>query len=51
MQETGIFQNYAIQSLLDELDVIEYFENPNYDFRVGETISQIYKALDINPQA
>ena len=31
MQEAGIFQNYTIKSLLDKLDIIEYFEHPGYD--------------------
>jgi len=54
MQKTGLFQNYTIQSLLDKLDVIECFENPGYDLRVGEMVEkqrQIYKDLGITPPA
>ena len=54
MQEAGMFQNYTIQSLLDKLDIIECFENPGYDIRVGEVLTkqkQIYEALGINPPA
>lgn len=28
MDEHGLFNNYTIQSLLDELDVIEYYQQP-----------------------
>lgn len=52
MQEAGMFQNYTIQSLLDKLDIIECFENPGCDLRVGEVLTkqkQIYEALGINP--
>ena len=52
MQEAGIFQNYTLQSLLDKLDIIECFENPGYDLRVGEVLTkqkQIYESLDISP--
>ena len=52
MQDTGIFQNYTIQSLLDKLDIIECFENLGYDLRVGEVLTkQIYEALGISPPA
>jgi hypothetical protein len=44
-----MFQNYTIQTLLDKLDVIECFENPGYDLRIGEVLTkqrEIYKALE-----
>ena len=54
MQEASLFQNYTMQMLLDNLDVIECFENPGYDLRVGEILAkqrQIYEALGITPPA
>lgn len=54
MQETGLFKDYTVQSLLDKLDIIECFENPGHDLRVGEVLSnqkQIYEALAITPPA
>ena len=52
MQEAEIFQNYTLQALLDKLDIIECFENPGYDLRVGEVLTkqkQIYESLGISP--
>ena len=54
MQEAGLFRSYTIQTLLDKLDVIECFENPGHDLRIGEVLSkqkQIYEALGIVPPA
>ena len=54
MQEAGLFRNYTLQTLLDKLDVIECFENPGYDLRIGEVLTkqkQIYEALGIAPPA
>ena len=34
MHETGMFQKYTLQTLLDKLDVIECFENPGYTLRI-----------------
>lgn len=54
MQEAGLFRNYTLQTLLDKLDVIECFENPGYDLRIGEVVTkqkQIYEALGIVPPA
>lgn len=54
MHETGMFQKYTFQTLLDKIDMIECFENPGYELRVGEVLSkqkQIYEALGINPPA
>ncbi|MDO9592432.1 MAG: IS1634 family transposase [Erysipelotrichaceae bacterium] len=54
MQESGMYQKYTLQTLLDKLDVIECFENPGYALRTGEVLSkqkQIYEALGINPPA
>jgi len=54
MHESGMFQKYTMQTLLDKLDVIECFENPCHEIRVGEVLTkqrQIYDALGINPPA
>ena len=47
MQEAGLFRSYTIQTLLDKLDVIECFENPVYDLRIGEVFKKIVKLCDI----
>ncbi|ABR49269.1 transposase, IS4 family protein [Alkaliphilus metalliredigens QYMF] len=36
MSEKELYQSYTMQELLDELDVIEAFENPGNALRVGE---------------
>ena len=54
MHEAELYQNYTIQSALDKLDMIECFEYPGYDLRVGEVLTkqkQIYEALGITPPA
>ena len=54
MHEAELYQNYTIQSALDKLDIIECFEYPGYDLRVGEVLKkqkQIYEALGITPPA
>jgi len=54
MQNSGLFKDYTIQSLLDKLDIIECFENPGHELRVGEVLSKqrlIYEALKITPPA
>lgn len=54
MHESGLFQKYTLQTMLDKVDMIECFENPGYDLRVGEVLSkqkQIYEALGITPPA
>ena len=54
MHESGMFQNYTLQTLLDKVDMIECFENPGYELRVGEVLSkqkQIYEVLGITPPA
>ena len=54
MQRKKLFVDYTLQSLLDKLDVIECFENPGYELRVGEILEKqkkLYEALDILPPA
>jgi transposase len=52
MQNAKLFKTYTVQTLLDKLDLIECFENPGYDRRVGEILSaqkKLYNDLGINP--
>jgi transposase len=54
MQESGLFKDYTVQTLLDKLDIIECFENPGFDLRVGEVLKKqrlIYEALNTTPPA
>jgi len=36
MQDTGLFENWTLQGLLDELDTIERFESPEHGRLIGE---------------
>lgn len=36
MQTQNMFKTYTVQEVLDELDVIECFEQPGYERRIGE---------------
>ncbi|MBR1443998.1 MAG: transposase, partial [Firmicutes bacterium] len=52
MQEKGLFANYTIRKLLDELDVIECYESPDNALTVGEVLKkqeQLYNDLDVTP--
>lgn len=52
MQEKGLFANYTIRKLLDELDVIECYESPGNALTVGEVLKkqeQLYNDLDVTP--
>ncbi len=52
MQGTGLFKKYTMQSTLDKLDVIECFEAPGQQLRVGELLEkqkEIYTNLGIEP--
>jgi transposase len=52
MQDKDLFKKYTMQQLLDELDVIECFEQKSRRLRVGEMTKkqiEIYQALDIDP--
>lgn len=54
MQDKGLFKDYTIQSLLDKLDVIECFENPGHDLRIGEVLKKqklIYDAMGVETPA
>ena len=50
MKETGLYNNYTMQSLLDKLDVLECFEAANHWLRIGEMLlmqAEIYEALGV----
>lgn len=52
MQETDLFKHYTMQGALDQLDVIECFEEPGKELIVGELLEQqklIYESLDVAP--
>ncbi|SFE98934.1 IS1634 family transposase, partial [Trichococcus pasteurii] len=52
MSEKELYKNYTMQELLDELDIIEAFENPGSALRVGEVTkkqSQLYNTLGVVP--
>ncbi|OMF18506.1 transposase [Paenibacillus sp. FSL H8-0548] len=52
MQDVGLFKTYTMQGVLDKLDVIECFETPGEELRVGEILEkqkEIYFSLGIEP--
>ena len=52
MQEKGLFANYTMRQLLDELDVIECYEAPGTALTVGEVLKkqeQLYSDLGVTP--
>lgn len=52
MQETGLFKNYTIQGLLDQLDIIECFESPGHQSYFSEILNKqrdIYTCLNVDP--
>lgn len=52
MSEKDLYKNYTMQELLDELDVVEAFENPESALWVGEVTkkqAQLYNTLGIAP--
>ncbi len=52
MSEKGLYQNHTMQELLDELDVIEVFENPGNALRIGEVTKkqeELYRSLGVAP--
>ena len=52
MQEQGLFANYTMRQLLDELDVIECYEAPGCALTVGEVLKKqemLYSALGVTP--
>jgi hypothetical protein len=50
MQDTGLFKNWILQGLLDELDAIERFESPEHGRLIGEVTQKqkdIYVKLGV----
>lgn len=51
MDDNGLFKNYTMQSLLDELDVIEYYQQPGKAHQLSEiTVKQqkLYEHMGVN---
>jgi hypothetical protein len=54
MQEENLFKRYTMHEFLDELDVIECFENPGRAPRMGEVTKRqaaLYEAMGVIPPA
>jgi len=52
MHDGNLFKKYTMHELLDEMDILECFEYPGYDLRVGETTKkqiELYEAMGIAP--
>jgi len=50
MQTKNLYKKYTLQTLLDKVDLIEYFEYPNTKPRVGEVLEKqkkIYEAMGV----
>ena len=51
MDEHGLFNNYTIQSLLDELDVIEYYQQPGKAHHLSgitEKQKNLYEMMNVS---
>ena len=51
MDEHGVFNNYTIQSLLDELDVIEYYQQPGKTHHLSEITEKqknLYEMMNVS---
>ncbi|MFW0884093.1 hypothetical protein ACMCNP_03400 [Candidatus Acidulodesulfobacterium sp. H_13] len=54
MQENNMFKDHTLQEVSDELDVIECFESPGCQLKVGETTKRqmnLYTKLGVTPPA
>ena len=54
MDEKGLFTNYTIQSLLDELDTIEYYQQPGKAHHLSEITEkqcELYEFMGVNVPA
>jgi len=50
MDENGLFSNYTMQSLLDELDIIEYYQQPGKTHHLSEITEkqkELYRLMDV----
>ncbi len=51
MDDNNLFKNYTMQSLLDELDVIEYYQQPGKEYHLSEITAKqrkIYELMNID---
>ena len=51
MDEHGLFNNYTIQSLLDELDIIEYYQQPGKTHHMSEITEKqknLYEMMNVS---
>ncbi len=54
MREKGLYRDYTLQELLDELDIIERFEHPGKQSHLGEMTKkqlELYRLLGVEPPA
>ena len=52
MRDNDLYKDYTIQELLDEMDVIECFEQPGKKTHIGEMTKKqlaLYEAFGIDP--
>ena len=52
MQDAELFNQWTLQGVLDELDMIELFESPGYGRVLGEVTTkqkELYEALGVAP--
>jgi hypothetical protein len=52
MQDANLFKNYTMQEVLDDLDVIECFEQKGLQLRASEITkkqSDLFEALGVPP--
>ncbi|MBP3783497.1 MAG: transposase [Butyrivibrio sp.] len=47
MDENGLFSDYTMQSLLDELDVIEYYQQPGKAHHLSEITNKQRKLYEL----
>ena len=47
MDDNGLFKNYTMQSLLDELDIIEYYQHPGKAHHLSEITEKQRKLYEI----
>ena len=51
MDENGLFSDYTMQSLLDELDTIEYYQQPGKAHHLSEITNkqrEFYELMGVN---
>ena len=46
LQNSGTYKKYTMQQVLDRLDVIECFEMPGHDLRIGEVLSEQHELFN-----